>query len=314
MSQNPTSTQHAPKRIGMIAGWGRYPVDVAQALKRQGYEVHCFGVFDHADEAALRAVCTEYRTIGMCRLGKAVWYMRRHGITDVLTLGKYFKWRLFQSFRFWRNVPDFLTFRTYAAHFLTHKKDCKDDSLMLTMARMFAKFGIRLGCPTDFVPELLVDEGILTQTAPTEAQWRDIRYGFQVAKELGRFDIGQTVLVSNGVVIAMEAIEGTDACIERAGKLCSHGGLVMVKVAKPQQDMRFDVPTIGMTTLENFAAAGGRVIAVEAKKTILIAQSELLEFANQHGIAVVAVCGAEVPSGSSNDSSNGSSSDSEMGG
>ena len=160
---------------------------------------------------------------------------------------------------------------------------------MRAISNFLNGLGFRLGVPTDFVPELLVPGGILTKRAPNEAQWRDIRYGFRVAKELGRFDVGQSVLVANGVVIAVEAVEGTDLCIERAGMLCQKGGLILVKTAKPEQDMRFDVPTIGLRTLELFAKAGGRVVAIEADKTILIDENETIDFANQHGIVICAV-------------------------
>lgn len=278
-----------PKKICLVAGWGRYPIYVAQALKREGVEVHCFGILDHASDKELRKICDVYRPMGMCRFGKIIRHMRRHGITDFLTLGKYHKFRLFQSAALWRHSPDWITLRTFANHFIFRKKDCKDDTLMLAIARMFARFGLKLGCPTDFVPELLAKEGVLTQKAPTQTQWQDIRYGLEVAKELGRFDIGQSVLVANGVVIALEAIEGTDECIRRAGKLCSRGNLILIKRAKPQQDMRFDVPTIGMETLKHFTEAGGQVIAVEAEKTILIDEKEMVALADQQGVSIVAV-------------------------
>lgn len=279
----------AIRKICLIAGWGRYPVYVAKALAEQGIEVHCFGVVGHADRKSLSEVCAVYRSVGMCRAGKIIRHMRRHGIVDFIMLGKYFKHRLFHPLSFFVHTPDWLAAKTFASYFVTRKNDCQDDSLMKALIRLFESFGLRMGAPTDFVPELLAGEGILTRKHPTEAQWRDIRYGMNLARELGRFDVGQTVLVTNGVAIALEAIEGTDACIERAGRLSSKGDLVLVKVAKPNQDMRFDVPTIGMRTLENFAKAGGTVIAIEAERSILIDQKEVLEFADSRGIAVCAV-------------------------
>ncbi len=160
---------------------------------------------------------------------------------------------------------------------------------MLTLARLFAKYGLKLGAPTDYVPELLADEGVLTKTQPAESEWRDIRYGMRAARELGRFDVGQTVIMSDGAVIALEAIEGTDRCIERAGTLCTRRNLVMIKTAKPQQDMRFDVPTVGMQTLEIFQKAGGKVLAIEAKRSILVDEKDVIAFADAHRIAVCAV-------------------------
>ncbi len=277
------------KKICMIAGWGRYPAYVARSLVALGYEVHCFGVVGHANREELSKICAVYRPLGMCRLGKVIRYMRRHGITDFIALGKYYKWRLFRPTSFLAHMPDWLTLQAFTASFFTHKRDCKDDTLMLTMVHLFERFGLKMGAPTDFAPELLVEEGILTRTQPTEAQWRDVRFGMKVARELGRFDVGQTAILANGVVIALEGMEGTDRCIERAGTLCSRGNLVMAKVSKPKQDMRFDVPTIGMQTLETFARAGGKVIALEAKRTILVDRRDVLDFADAHGMVVCAV-------------------------
>lgn len=277
------------KRICMMAAWGRYPIYVARSLAAAGYEVHCFGVVGHADEAALREICHAYRPLGMCQPGKIIRYMRRHEIRDVIALGKYHKWKLFEPMMLVKNLPDLLSLRTFASHFITRKKDCKDDTLMLAVIRLFEKFGLRFGVPTDYAPELLVPGGQLTRRSPTETEWRDIAYGREVAKELGRFDVGQSVLVANGVVIALEALEGTDLCIQRAGELYKKSGLVLVKMAKPDQDMRFDVPTIGMNTLENFHRAGGKVIALDAGKTIVVEQPEVIQFADKHGIAIVAV-------------------------
>jgi DUF1009 family protein len=131
--------------------------------------------------------------------------------------------------------------------------------------------------------------------APTAAQSKDIAFGWKLAKEIGRLDVGQCVVVKDQTVIAVEAIEGTDACISRAGDLCRGGGFTIVKTAKPQQDMRFDVPTVGVWTLESMAAAGGKVLAIEAGRTILVDESDFIRFANEHRIAVVALDSARMP-------------------
>jgi DUF1009 family protein len=136
---------------------------------------------------------------------------------------------------------------------------------------------------------LLVRPGVLTQRVPTTAEASDIRFGWELAKEMGRLDVGQSVAVKERAVLAVEAIEGTDRAIVRAGELCPAGGFVVVKVAKPQQDMRFDVPTIGCSTIETLHRAGGRVLAVEASKTILIDAEQTVALANCHGLTVVAL-------------------------
>jgi hypothetical protein len=139
-----------------------------------------------------------------------------------------------------------------------------------------------------------VKHGFLTRRRPTDAQWKDIRFGWEIAKEMGRLDIGQSVIVNDLAVIAVEAIEGTDRAILRAGELCRRGGFTLVKVAKPQQDMRFDVPTIGCQTIKTLHEAGGRVLAVEAGRTIILDEPEVVELADRLGIAIVAVKAEEV--------------------
>ncbi len=147
----------------------------------------------------------------------------------------------------------------------------------------------------DFCPELLVKKGILTRRRPTLAEQKDIAFGWMLAKEMGRLDVGQSVAVKECAALAVEAIEGTDRCIERAGQFCRAGGWTLVKVAKPQQDMRFDVPTVGVTTIEKLHAAGARVLAIEAGRTILLDQDQVVALADRYGLAIVALDPTEVP-------------------
>ena len=137
---------------------------------------------------------------------------------------------------------------------MTKSRNCADDSLLETVVNVFAEADVHFKPATDYVPKLLVKEGQLTRRAPTSSEWKDISFGWEIAKELGRLDIGQSVCVKDQAVMALEAIEGTDKCILRAGELCRTGGFTVVKVAKPQQDMRYDVPTVGLRTLKNMLA------------------------------------------------------------
>ena len=149
-------------------------------------------------------------------------------------------------------------------------------------------------CPaTDFAPELLAAEGLLAGRPLSAAEEQDVIFGWRLAKELGRLDIGQTVVVKNRAPMALEAIEGTDECIRRAGRLCPAGGMVVVKVAKPQQDLRFDMPTIGVGTLQSLRAAGARVLAIETGRTILVDAESLADFASRSGLTVVSFRDAE---------------------
>ena len=276
------------RRVGLIAGWGRFPMLVAEALKRQRYEVYCLGVAGHANPR-LAELCDDFRYSGLGKFGAAVRYFKRHRVTDATMAGKFHKTALFRPWLALRSLPDWKTIRTFVPHFLTARKDNKDDTLLGTVIALFSSEGIRFAPPTDYAPDLLVRGGQLTRRGPSKRQWKDVRFGWEIAKEMGRLDVGQSVAVKNRAVLAVEAIEGTDACIRRAGSLCAAGEFTVVKVAKPGQDMRFDVPTIGPGTLETLAASGGRVLAVEAKRTVVLDQDEMVEFANRNKLVIVAL-------------------------
>lgn len=261
---------------------------LAEVLRRQGHQVVCLAVKDHA-EPVLREICTAYAEFGLGRLGAALRFCRRQRVASVTMAGKIHKVLLFRRLYWLRHLPDWRCFRTFFPHFVSRSRDRRDDTLLGAIVAAFAEEGIKVIPATDFLPEVLVPQGVLSRRRPSRAEAKDIEFGWTAAKAIGRLDIGQTVVVKGQAVLAVEAIEGTDACIRRAGELCPSGGLVVVKVAKPRQDMRFDVPTIGLGTMESLAAAGGRVLAVEADRTILIDQAEVLEFANRHGIAVVSL-------------------------
>jgi len=286
----PTTASAEAPRIGLFAGWGNYPVTIARGLRDSGYKVYCLGVKDHADPA-LAELCEEFRWVGLARLGAAIRFFRRHRVPRVMMAGKIFKTRLFARWVWLKHLPDWRTIRCFYPSFLTTKRDRNDDTLLKALIDEFARDEIEFAAPTDFLPELLVSAGVLTERAPSKRQLIDIDFGWQVAKELGRVDVGQSVVVKNRAVMAVEAIEGTDACIRRAGTVCEAGEFTVVKVAKPQQDMRFDVPTVGLGTLESMVVAGARVLAVEAGRTILLDQKAVLEFANHHKLIIVATAG-----------------------
>lgn len=275
------------ERIGLLAGWGRYPLVIAKALRAQGRQVYCLAVRGHADPQ-LAEICDDFQWTGLARFGRAIRYFHRHGITQAMMAGKIHKVFMFQPLFIVRNLPDLTTIRAFLPHFLTKRKDCKDDTLLTRVVDLFGDAGIELRPATDYAPELLVKPGQLTQRGPTPGQLKDIEFGWTLAKEMGRLDVGQSVAVKNQAALAVEAVEGTDQCIRRAGSLCPSGGFTVVKVAKPQQDMRFDVPTIGLGTLQVMVEAGARILAIEANRTILLDQQEVIEFANQHRLVIVA--------------------------
>lgn len=254
----------------------------------QGYDVYCLGLKGNA-EPGLRELCADFEWLGLAQLGRAIRYYRRQRCTQITMAGKIHKVQLFQPWVWLKILPDWRTVRCYYPHFVLTKKDRKDDTLLGAAIAEFAKDGITVAPATDFAPELLVKEGQLTRRAPSAAQAADIEFGWTLAKEMGRLDVGQSVAVKGRAVLAVEAIEGTDACIRRAGQLCRAGGFTIVKTAKPQQDMRFDVPTIGVGTLQTMVEAGATTLAIEAGRTIILDEAAVLDFANQHKIAIVAL-------------------------
>jgi len=286
------------QRTGIVAGWGRYPVVIAEALKQQGREVYCVGIAGHADPV-LAEICDGYTTKGVAKLGGAIRYFRRNGVELATMAGKIQKKIMFDRFSWFRHMPDLLCLRTFYPHFITLSKDRCDDTLLTAVIDAYANYGITFAPATDFAPELLVKSGTLTRQRLTASQQKDVAFGWNLAKQMGGLDIGQSVCVKGQVVLALEAVEGTDECIRRAGDLCAKGGFTVVKVAKPNQDMRFDVPTIGAGTLETMKAAGATVLAVEADRTIVIDQPEVVELATRYGITLVA-CEAPAAGADSN--------------
>jgi len=277
-----------PKRIGLMAGGGDYPVYLAKALKAAGCKVYCQGIKNHACPE-LAEICDSFVTVGLGRLRSAIRYFQRNGITEATMAGRINKRLLFEPWFVLRHWPDLWTVMNFAPLLLFRKKDCNNDTLLTAVVDAFARFGIRFMPGTDFAPELIVKRQKLTRRGPTAAQWKDICYGWSIAREIGRMDIGQSVAVKNMTVLAIEAVEGTDDCIRRAGSLCPSAGFIVAKIAKPNQDMRFDVPTFGLLTLQAMAKAGAAVLAMEADKSILIDRQEVIDFANQHNIAIVSI-------------------------
>ena len=272
------------KRVGIIAGYGNYPVLLARFLNQKGYEVYCLGVRDQADPKILE-YCKDYMWMGFGQFGKAVRYLKKHGITQAAMAGGVVKRQFHHPWLIWRYLPDLYTIQMFAPHFIFRTKDNTVDSLLLTCVEAFERQGVKLLPGTDLAPELLVKQELMTRRGPTQAQWKDIQFGWNVAKEMGRLDIGQTITVKDQSAVAIEALEGTDECILRSGNLCK--GFTVVKVAKPQQDMRFDLPCFGMQTIENIVAAGGKVLAIEAKRSIFVGHEDVIDFANKNGIVVL---------------------------
>jgi DUF1009 family protein len=271
--------------VGLLAGNGRFPFLFAEAARERGLEVFCVGVAGMCDEA-LANVCSGFETCGIAKVGRAIRLFRKAGVREIVMAGKIEKKVLFQPNRFWRFFPDWRAMHllwTYA------RRDHKDDTLLLAVIAEFARDRLAFRSALEFCPELLVKHGFLTRRRPTPAQWKDIRMGWEIAKEMGRLDIGQSVAIRDMAVLAVEAIEGTDLCIRRAGELSRGAPFTIVKVAKPQQDMRFDVPTIGVDSIRTMYESGARCLAIESERTIVLDQQQVFDMADRLGIAIVAL-------------------------
>lgn len=249
----------------------------------------CVGV-DGLVSEELRELCDGFETVSLAQIGRAIRLFRKAKIDRVVMAGKIEKVALFQKWRWLKLMPDWRTLHMAFTYFANKQ----DDTLLLAVIKEFERDKIQFESALKYCPELLVKHGFLTRRKPSPAQWNDIRFGWDMAKHMGRLDIGQSVVVCDGAVIAVEAIEGTDACIRRAGELCKLGGFTVVKVAKPQQDLRFDMPTIGLATLQTMHEAGGRVLAIEAGMTIMLDQQEVIDLADKLGIAIVSVKAEEM--------------------
>jgi DUF1009 family protein len=267
----------AVRKLGLIAGNGKFPMIFAEQAKREGFEVI---VVAHRGETleAIETVAGEVTWIDVGQLGKMIQTFRSAGVTEAVMAGGICKVKLFGNFR-----PDWR-----GAKFLARVRSRDDDALLRGVAEELEDEGIKILESTLCLSQIIPSEGVLTRSTPDAAQWEDIRFGFRIAKEVGRLGIGQTVVVKNGMVVAVEALEGTDAAIQRGGAL-ARSGCVVVKVSKPDQDLRFDVPAVGVDTIKNIHAVRGAVLAVEARKTILLEMDTLLKQADAAGISVVAV-------------------------
>ena len=274
-----------PGRVGLLAGAGHFPIRFADAARAAGHEVFGVGICGMADPA-LADHCDGYREFTISKCGSAIRKFRRAGVTRVVMAGKVTKTVFFQPWRALKLMPDYKGLSIWFRH---ARRDKKDDTLLLAVISEFAKSGLTFGSALDYAPELLVPHGFLTSKQPTARQWADIRFGWSMAKEMGRLDVGQSVCIADTAVMAVEAIEGTDECIKRAGALCRRGGFTVVKVAKPQQDRRFDVPTVGEATLHTMHAAGARCLAVESGKTIVLDRQPVVDLADRLGICLVSL-------------------------
>ena len=264
-------------RIGLIAGNGRFPIIFADNARKLGYHVSAVAHEGETDPELERHV-DRIQWIKIGQLNKLIHAFKEDRIQQAVMLGGIKKTHVFTTVR-----PDFRTLALAARVALW-----KDDDILREFAAELEREGIVI-CESTFGLEgILVEEGALTSRTPTKKEWDDIRYGWQVAEAVGRLDIGQCVVIKDKVVVAVEAVEGTDGAIKRGGELAKDGAVV-VKRCKPQQDLRFDLPAIGPRTIEVMASVKASVLAVEAGRTVILDREVVLEKARSFGIALVGI-------------------------
>src|SRR5277367_215940 len=274
------------ERIGLIAGNGKFPFLVLEAARAQGYEVIVAAIKEEAfPEIEAQGATVHWLSLG--ELSKLIETFQREGVRRAIMAGQVKHKQIFSAIR-----PDW-----QLAKLLLSLTTRNTDSLLGAVAKVLAEEGITLESSTGLLEPLLVKTGVLTRRAPTEQERKNIDYGRAVARQLAQHDIGQTVVIAESACVAVEAMEGTDATIERAGQIMGSlrgdastlsRALTVVKIAKPNQDMRFDVPVIGVRTIEVMQVAGATCLALDAGKCLLLDGQKVLDAANAAEIAMVA--------------------------
>jgi len=269
--------ENISKKLGLIAGDGELPISMAKSAAAQGHEVVAVSL-SPTNINELRAVCPKVFSCGAGEVQKIVNIVLNEGINQISFIGKVSKTMLLRNLRL----------DSRAIKLLKQATRLNDDALMLELINSLREDGLEVIDQTLFLKEYFPQKGLIGKYKPDELQKIDIEYGFQIAKAIGGLDLGQTVVVQDKMVLAAEAIEGTDKCIERGCKLGSKKSVV-VKVSKPQQDKRFDVPAVGMRTIKNIHKFGGKVLAVEAGETFVVEKQKMIEFADKHKMVFIAI-------------------------
>lgn len=269
--------------LGIIAGAGRFPFLVAEGARRAGRPVVVVALRGLANPD-LRQSADRFYWSGIVRLGRWIRLFRKSGVHEAIMAGSVRKSEMYGRFRMLKYLPDWTSIRLW----FFEVTDRRNDTILRATADHMQREGITLTNSIQYCGEHLPAPGVLTRNQPSRTLQKDIEFGWHIAKEMGRLDIGQAIAVKEQEVIAVEAIEGTDRMIERAGQLCRHGDWTLIKVAKPNQDLRFDVPTVGPETIENLHKNGGKALVFEAGVTLAIDAHKIVSLADRYGMVVVA--------------------------
>ncbi|MBI1820795.1 MAG: UDP-2,3-diacylglucosamine diphosphatase LpxI [Nitrospirae bacterium] len=265
------------EKIGLIAGNGRFPIIFASQIKSQGKQVIAVAHLGET-ERDLEAFVDKIFWIKVGQLGKLIKIFKHEHVQNIVMAGGIKKTRLFTDV-----LPDLR-----AVRLLSSLKEKKDDAILRAIASDLEKEGLHIKDSSYYLFSLLVEEGPLTSRKPTKKEFEDIEFGWKIGKGIGKLDIGQSIVVKDKVVLAVEAIEGTDEAIKRGGRLGEENAIV-VKICKPGQDLRFDLPAIGPGTIKSMVSVKASILAVEAGNTLLLDREETLKAAEKGGIGIIGV-------------------------
>ena len=265
------------QRIGIIAGGGQMPYLFAKAARTQGYQIY-IAAFQGDAIGSLNETADKIEWLQLGEIGRLIQFFKEYEVGQAVIMGTINKEKALTSIKL----------DTTAIEILPQLNNTHDDHLLRIFAMALEKEGIQIQASTFLFPDYLATAGCWTKRQPNASETNDIKLGWKVAKAIGNLDIGQCVVVANGSVLAVEAIEGTDATIARGG-LLGHGKAVAIKVSKPNQDLRFDVPTVGFQTLETMHTSGVKTLAIEAGKTLVFNRQKMVNLADKHNMVVVAL-------------------------
>jgi hypothetical protein len=263
-------------KVGLIAGWGKLPRLWAKAASKQGNKVYAYPLAEEKT-ISIHEYTEQVYPVNIGAFDRLINTLLEHGIEEVVMIGKVKKDHLFN-----------LEFDNRMKRLLAGLNNLNDDSILRAIAAEIEGAGIKLLPQTTYLEDLLPTAGILTDNKPVSEVRMDMEYGYSTALKIGELDIGQTVIVRDKMVVAVEAAEGTDLTIKRGGRLAGEG-LVMAKVCKPGQDLRFDIPTLGLNTIDNLISVKAKGLIIEAGKTFLLERREFLKRAQKAGLVVAAV-------------------------
>lgn len=266
--------------IGLVSGEGKLPALLAMSAKERGLRVVALALSESA-QAQVEPHADKTYLVAPGQIGRNIGLLKKEGATEIVFIGKVPKINLLRQL----HKLDWLAVKE-----LSKLPNFNDDTIQFAVGDIMEAHGLQVRTQSEFLRHLFPEIGVLTEKQPTVGEYADIEYGMRVAREIARLDIGQTVIVKDRMILALEAIEGTDQAIRRAVKL-ARGPVVVCKVSKPNQDQRFDIPTVGMSTLQSMIEENphpGGVLVVEARETLVVEQDEMVRFAAQNGITIVA--------------------------